>query len=186
MTRVEYFETGGKRFPLVFSLFALKAMTEKYGGVSEYLTAIKEEGMGFHVLLWGFQLVNRCGCEYINKFVYLLPDEGIEREPAELAFLKGLKVTDVPRMIDAMMNAYTTGIKQEITAELTKEARKNEENVVSDSLVWFDYHCRRMRIPYEEYSLMTVGEINDLITCAGIQNGALKETIDTPYIPDLR
>lgn len=51
--------------------------------------------------------------------------------------------------------------------------------------MWFDFWGRSLGIPHEEYSMMTIGEISDLIACYQIANGIAEED-KTEYFPDVR
>lgn len=58
----------------------------------------------------------------------------------------------------------------------------------SDNIAWLHFYARSFAIPFPEYSIMTPGEIQDLATCKGIQNGGLKEKriFTGNTLPDLR
>jgi hypothetical protein len=45
---------------------------------------------------------------------------------------------------------------------------------------------RNLNIPYDEYSVMPIGEFSDLIDAYLIMNGKAEEKIEDSYIPNLR
>lgn len=58
--------------------------------------------------------------------------------------------------------------------------------MIGESLAWMHYWARKFGISYAEYHLMTSGEIEDLVLCNTISNGAMDEQEEYETIPDLR
>ena len=53
-------------------------------------------------------------------------------------------------------------------------------------MIYLDLWGRHIGIPYEEYSVMPIGELSDMISGYLIMNGLAKEGKKEMYIPNLR
>lgn len=196
MSRIIYFEISGKKYPLVATLAACMALEERHGGFPGFLQAVKREGLLCKALMFGFYTFVRQGVEYVNMFYRDIPlDEEIARnEDGSAACLtmdemaEQIKLSKVPEMVDAMDAAYRAGQEETISAVRSADAKGARKSRSSNKLQWFVFLCRQMGIPYSEFHLLTLGEIQDLAICRAIQAGAMEETdvFSGNYIPDLK
>lgn len=53
-------------------------------------------------------------------------------------------------------------------------------------MIYVDLWSRKIGIPYKEYSVMPLGELNDMISGYQILNGISKEANNELYIPSLK
>lgn len=196
MNRIVYLEmTEGERYPMVFTLTAVKAVRDRWTDIPGLFSVIKAEvqGLNFESLLFCIELLVRQGCAYMNAFLHDIPTvpgipltkRGFYKPILAEQIAERIKVGKIPGLIDLIVETYEKGAKTTINGRLTPDARKAQaDSETSGELAWFDFQCRSFGIPYKEYHLMTLGEIQDLAVCRAIQAGAMQEEIDTPYLPE--
>lgn len=196
MNRIVYLELAeNERYPMVFTLSAVRAVRDNWQDIPGLFKAVKAEsqGLDFKSLLFCIETLVKQGCAYMNAFQHDMPTvpgipltkRGYYKPISAEEIAARLKVGQISTLIDLIVETYEKGAETTINGRLTAEARaQNAQQETSGELAWFDFQCRSFGIPYREYHLMTLGEIQDLAVCKAIQAGAMREEIDTPYLPD--
>lgn len=136
MNRVTYINIAGKNYPLIFSLAAAKALTERFGDLSKMDEVLKFEKIDFETLdavAWTLTVLIKQGVAYMNEFHSNIPvpenaahENGayIDIEQEELEKHIGFKSTIY---IDAIYDALIASQQTEIeTDSKNVEAPKEE------------------------------------------------------------
>lgn len=133
MRPMTYIEIAGKRYPLRFSLAAMRAATEKFGSMDEMGKIVSggNDEKTLESLAWILCVMIKQGCEYKNLF----DSAGIAEENAPVKDGKyipisiehlavALDVTDLTEISSKITEAMKIGNDQEIE---TKKQGKNAE-----------------------------------------------------------
>ena len=135
MRPMTYMEIAGKRYPMRFSLAAMRAVTEKYGSVDK-MGDIMSGGNDVNTLdalAWIAGVLIRQGCEYKNIFeTAASPEKDMPVEDGKYvplsdeALAVALDVKDIGELSEKILEAMRVGQKKEINTE-TSGNRKNAE-----------------------------------------------------------
>ena len=135
MNRVTYINIAGKNYPLIFSLAAAKALTERFGDLSKMDEVLKFEKIDFETLdaaTWALTVLIKQGVAYMNEFHSNVPvpenaahENGvyIDIEQEELEKHIGFKSTIyIDAIYDALIASQQTEIETDSkNAEAPKE-----------------------------------------------------------------
>lgn len=133
MRPMTYIEIAGKRYPIRFSLAAMRAVTEKFGSIDEMGKVMSggNNAETLESLAWVLGVMIRQGCEYKNLFdTASVPDKNDPVEDGKYIPLSdeslavALDVKDLPEMSQKITEAMRIGQTQEIE---TKKKGKNAE-----------------------------------------------------------
>lgn len=136
MNRVTYINIAGKNYPLIFSLAAAKALTERFGDLSKMDEVLKFEKIDFETLdavAWTLTVLIKQGVAYMNEFHSNIPvlkdvahENGayIDITQEELEKHIGFKSTIY---IDAIYDALVASQYTEIETESKKQEAPKEE-----------------------------------------------------------
>lgn len=128
-----YVEIAGKRYPIRFSLAAMRAVTEKFGSIDKMGEAMSggNNAETLEALAWVLGVMIRQGCEYKNLFdTASAPEKNDPVENGKYIPLSdeclavALDVKDLPEMSQKITEAMRVGQSQEIE---TKKKGKNAE-----------------------------------------------------------
>lgn len=133
MRPMTYIEIAGKRYPLRFSLAAMRAVTEKFGSIDELGNVMsgKDNEKTLESIAWVLGIMIRQGCEYKNLFDSTCTPE--KNDPvkdgkyiplSDEYLAVAMDVTDLPEMSKKITEAMKIGQSQEIE---TKKQGKNAE-----------------------------------------------------------
>lgn len=135
MRPMTYIEIAGKRYPMRFSLAAMRAVTEKFGSMEAMGKAMggDDTGQTLETMAWIIGMMVRQGCEYKNLFEAATdfpkdaPVENGKYMPISDEMLSvALDIKDLPELSAKITEAMSIGQDREIRAE-QKGGKKNEE-----------------------------------------------------------
>ena len=195
MNKIIWFKlTDKEKYPCCYTLAVKKTVDAKWGDLKGFFEAADKasKGLDFRPLLFCMELLIRQGCARLNYFCRDIPPEpgapltqrGFYKPISSEELAKKMLTYQLSAVPELIVDAYNKAMETTISGTLTKEARENITNSeTSNSIAWYDYHCRTFGISQKEYNLLTVGEIQDLSVCRAIQRGIMREEIDTPNLP---
>lgn len=86
MSRITYIELAGKKYPLIFSLAASKAISAKFGGIDKIGELLSSGNLGvkeIEAISFVITVLIKQGCAYKNMFEADLPPEQGARHDGE-------------------------------------------------------------------------------------------------------
>lgn len=86
MSRITYIELAGKKYPLIFSLAASKAISAKFGGIDKIGELLSSGNLGakeIETISFIITVLIKQGCAYKNMFEADLPPEPGARHDGE-------------------------------------------------------------------------------------------------------
>ena len=126
--KVEWFELNGKKYPLVFTLGAMREAYRKYGDIKGLNKAMTTEATALDTGIEMILILNRQGCAYMNKFGQDLPypddvqiEDGIFQpiDPEELDLT--LTFDDAPELLNKINSAFAKSQKTRIQGKSSKK-----------------------------------------------------------------
>lgn len=123
MNRIGEIEIAGKKYPLNFSTKAAKEISARYGGLENISKAFDDKAVDVMMdeVLWILALLISQGVAY-KRIVEGEEVAGIGTDDLEIV----LGVGDLPGLKDQILDAMTSGMKQEVEVESEKNAEATQ------------------------------------------------------------
>lgn len=132
MNRITYVEIAGKKYPLSFSLSALKEISNRFGGIEEMYAFLTEEKKSIEEVLeaisFMLSVMIKQGCAYMNLFLKDVPPvEGARYEGEYISLSKeeidlAISAFDLEELIGTITECIGSSNARELKAE-SKNAR---------------------------------------------------------------